>query len=367
MSSVPMATNLTLYGLADEAGNGSTRYMHRNITAPEQCIYRQHVEFVKAVSAVLHREVFQGYCTWYHGFHCYLSGNNKNTNMLATLGVGAVMRTLFNNGAMQFHDINAWFESFANAMTNRFRFEYGTNIFNDTIRTYVLPENGSPELTAPSAPPDLPLGLIQGLAWQTTTCISMHIYWLLLPVVLTLVTGLLLIWTIITDWRHRHDRPVWKESILPLIFYSHKIESTNPDVSAAYLPQNGAVGGRDSIYEEGQRHPDSTSDEEGGPVHGEETLLEANKMKEISKNIPITFVWSNSAETSSTTALHQEKDSLRRRQPEAMEVDSLLGESEQEPRPASRISSVTTDTPQVDGRQGSMLDVSRPSTAASRT
>jgi hypothetical protein len=246
-------------------------------------------------------------------------------------------------------------------MTNRFRFEYGTNPFNDTIRSALLSDRG----LDPSLSKDLPSGLAQGLAWQTTTCIAMHIYWLLLPVILTFVTVLLSVWTIITNWRHRHDRPVWKESILPLIFYGHKIESTDAGASAARSPENELADNIEMIHRGSYRQPNDTSDEEERLVHEEGKLMEASEMMEVSKNIPVTFRWPNSAETTST-ALQQEKLWLRRRKPQAVEADSLLGGNEESLHPASKLSTISTDTFEIDIHSEQPQHVSRPTMAYGR-
>ena len=52
--------------------------------------------------------------------------------------------------------------------------------------------------------------------------------WLLLPIYLGFVTTILAVWTIITNWRQRRRSPVWKDNILPLLFYSHKFQTNDP-------------------------------------------------------------------------------------------------------------------------------------------
>jgi hypothetical protein len=90
-------------------------------------------------------------------------------------------------------------------MTNRFRADYGAADKGDGTEG------------------DLPLDEIHGLAWQMKTCVSVRRVWLGLPISLTVVTAALAIWTIATNWRRRYSRPVWKDSILPLLFYGRDI------------------------------------------------------------------------------------------------------------------------------------------------
>jgi hypothetical protein len=120
-------------------------------------------------------------------------------------------------------------------------------------------------------------GEIQGLAWQTTSCVAMQWQWLLLPLILTLLTTSLSVWTIAMNWRHRHSRPVWKESILPLIIYGHKIRCQEPGV----LP--------------GQAHDSVVSEEDAGPLGSGDVLLEAIEMENMGEKVAITFGWPHDA------------------------------------------------------------------------
>jgi hypothetical protein len=100
-------------------------------------------------------------------------------------------------------------------------------------------------------------------------------------------------------------------------------------------------------------------------VHEEGKLMEASEMMEVSKNIPVTFRWPNSAETTST-ALQQEKLWLRRRKPQAVEADSLLGGNEESLHPASKLSTISTDTFEIDIHSEQPQHVSRPTMAYGR-
>jgi hypothetical protein len=293
MTSYPNGTKLALYDFTDQG------YTFRNITAPEQCIYRQHPNFVNVISVLLNEEVFTGYCDGYKGsVNCGKSFNNTS-GMLGNFAAGTVLRALYNKGDMGTSDINRWFDKFAAAMTNRFRFEYGAAEYKQTIY-------------------DLPLGEVQGLVWQATTCISMHVQWLLLPIILTLVTVVLAVFTMIANWRHRYSRPVWKDSLLPLIFYGHRIESRE----AAHMDGS-------QVQEISPAIGRSLEADEDGSMKRDDRLLEASKMQSISKNIAVTFRWPNkngidSNADTSVTALQKEKGWLRQRRPREVEVDSLL-------------------------------------------
>jgi hypothetical protein len=93
--------------------------------------------------------MFDGACDSYKGPVCSKSGPSQlgTSTFLSDLGVGAVLRKLI-DGELAHSNVTLWFDSFADAMTNRFRFQYGAGKFNATDR-------------------NLPLGEVQGLAWRT--------------------------------------------------------------------------------------------------------------------------------------------------------------------------------------------------------
>ncbi|KAH7093485.1 hypothetical protein FB567DRAFT_515425 [Paraphoma chrysanthemicola] len=199
-------TGLSLYDLSD-----SQRYTYRNISAPESCIYRHDVQFVRAISWFLNEEIFNGSCSWYKSISCRKAGNDNGT--LSNLGSKALLETLI-EGERDYSNVTAWFSAFARSMTNRFRFQYGGAAFDASLPLW--------------ADQKLPAGEVQGVAWQPETCVSAHRGWLLLPICLTVITTLLMLWTIISNWRSRHVRPVWKDNILPLLFYRHSLNSDKP-------------------------------------------------------------------------------------------------------------------------------------------
>ncbi|KAJ0156423.1 hypothetical protein CTA2_12779 [Colletotrichum tanaceti] len=306
-STRPGATKLALCDFTDYGGLSPTPYRStcQNITAPDQCIYRQDATFVKMVSMVLNDHIFSGICTYLKStLHCAKSGWGNTENDLADLGAGTVLRALYNDHDPSFPTTDRWFQSFADAMTNRYRFQFGSPALNLSRRQETPPWNQE----------ILPLGQIQGLTWQSMVCVSMRREWLLLPVCLTLITAALSIWTMADDWRHRHHRPVWKDSVLPLIFYRHKFESQ----------ERGALPNQPR---------ESTDDEDGaGAAEQRNGLLEATEMKDLGFRIPVTFQWPENVARSSTDgvdtleafALQQLNDEPRRRSPRDRDNESLL-------------------------------------------
>lgn len=205
-------TDLALYDSTDYGYPGAAQLTSLNVTAPKECIYRQHPQFVVAVSRLLNHEIFNGSCSFTKTFNCRNYESNSNERFLPGFGAETVLRALYgksytslSNVTTGLSNVTEWFELFAEAMTRRFRSDYGSADGED--------REGE----------GLPLDEIQGLAWQITTCVSMRGLWLIYPISLTVITVMLAIWTITTNWRHRHSRPVWKDNILPLIFYGRDI------------------------------------------------------------------------------------------------------------------------------------------------
>jgi hypothetical protein len=297
MSSYSGATKLSLFDFIDRGGQEPYHYTYRNITAPEQCIYRQHARLVAAIAGVLSSDVFHGTCDNVKGGACYKGSKDDNSidlGMVSSIGTSTVLRTL-RTGNASFSNTTRWFDSFATAMTNKFRLEYGAAKFDGGYQRI-----------------DLPLGEIQGLTWQTTSCVSMHIQWLILPISLTVITVLLGMWTIAVNFHHRHKMPIWKDSLFPLIFYGHRIESQE-------------LGGFSN--------PTPADDAEINPGGKEDDrLLEVHEMSAVSRRTPVIIRWpdnkssgdSDNRAVVSSFALQRERASLQSHIPRDLEVDSLL-------------------------------------------
>jgi hypothetical protein len=160
---------------------------------------------VAAIADVFHRDIFDGECSAYKWISCGKS--DADSARLVSIGTGTVLQKLI-EGEASYSNVTSWFDSFANAMTSRLRLQFGAAFLNETEG------NIQPA----------PLGEVQGIAWRTETCVSAHKYWLALPFCLTAITSLLMLWTMVKNWRHRRTRPVWKDSLLPLLFYRNKID-----------------------------------------------------------------------------------------------------------------------------------------------
>jgi hypothetical protein len=289
-------TKVNLVNVTDNGTNPFKPTWH-NISFPESCIYRHNAEFGIAISTVLTQEIFDGVCNSYKGPDCRKPrplGSSNGPEMLSNLGVGTVLKKLI-DGDVVYSNVTTWFGSFANAMTNRFRFEYGADTFNTTDR-------------------NLPIGEVRGLAWRTETCVSAHRDWLALPICLTAITSILMLWTIGANWRHRRARPVWKDSVFPLIFYRGRIAVKGSNAMPLHCDESDAV---------------STGTEE------QDKLLETSEMNRISRETQVTFRWPDHGGmdnvgngNASAFALKDGKNWMRQRKPRDTDADLLLETSE---------------------------------------
>jgi hypothetical protein len=249
-------TNLQLYNLSYGG------YPSERVTWPEQCIYRQPAAFVQAISIVMNRDIFDGQCERYKIFDCTKNHDEHKGrgSDLDRIGVNAVLRPLVeHNGSSSHANITKYFDAVANAMTNRFRFQYGSA----TERNF-------------SAGADVPpLDLVYGTVWESKVCVEMRVKWLILPIFLTFITSILSMWTIFTNWKRRHTIPVWKESILPLLFYGQNI-----------IPKHD----KDLAMQQSSKHADEDQ---------AERFMEAGAMAAASRHIMVNFQWlgSEGAET----------------------------------------------------------------------
>ncbi|KAI1182528.1 hypothetical protein F5B17DRAFT_184554 [Nemania serpens] len=70
-------------------------------------------------------------------------------------------------------------------------------------------------------------GVVLGDALRTTLCTRVNWLWLVLPAALTGLTLLLLGAAVVQSWRDGEERPVWKSSLLPLLFHGLGYEVPN--------------------------------------------------------------------------------------------------------------------------------------------
>lgn len=151
-------TSLSLFNFTDYGGLTPYQYTFRNVTASEHCIYRQYPAFVQVIADVFAIELFNGSCFEYPEALQCAKEDGTMAYTFGNLGVGAVLTALYNDGSNTNSNITQWFNSFADAMTNRFRSQYGT-------------ARASLDISKLPAPP---LDVIHGTAWQADICVLLR-------------------------------------------------------------------------------------------------------------------------------------------------------------------------------------------------
>lgn len=217
ISDAPDSQNVFLYDMVKDDGS----YGIQNISAPESCIYRQDARFGAAISSVLEDTVFNESCL-------ALTGGSIGCAGTATrFGYERWWEALYSDGNATFQSINSNFDSFANAMTARYRTTFGSSAFDpEMVDAY----NGKGD-------PVTPAGEVNGVVWDTTVCVHVQWKWLLFPVIFAALTLALLGQTLVNCWKLKSDRPVWKESLLPLLFYHNNFQQTSTSVTDALCDQ----------------------------------------------------------------------------------------------------------------------------------
>ncbi|KAI8307708.1 hypothetical protein K4K59_010647 [Colletotrichum sp. SAR11_240] len=136
------------------------------------------------------------------------SGSNRPTSSLENGRIncegGFWVDAFFNSGNATFDDISTAFDNMATALTNRMR------------------AKGREFLTEARS-------FTNGTAVEMSICMRVDWPWLVYPGVLLVLTSILLAATYAQSCRDRGRRPIWKSSILPLLFYGAETQHTYLD------------------------------------------------------------------------------------------------------------------------------------------
>lgn len=180
-----------------------------NYTVPEECLYSLSVKYVNAMEYFMTGTVFDGNCVW-----------ADDTTYQPDCSSSWWLSPLYNSEYASFESLSSAMGDFTTVVTNKFRTSGSSNY---------IP--GQQESTL-------------GAVIELTICTELDWQWLLMPIILVAATAALLLLMVLNS--HRDTRPVWKSSLLPLIFYGVK------DTPPADLPQAVDLGGLDEYAK--QRH-----------------------------------------------------------------------------------------------------------------
>lgn len=159
----------------------------RNSSVPNACLFKMDGFFFSALSRFLTSTLFSARCA----YDAAQSGQ-------LDCGDAWWLAPLWRDMNATFSSVDDALADFARVVTNKFRMT--------------------------GAGPDLRLGepvtheAVRGAVYETSTCIRFDRRWIALPVLLVLICALLLAWIMSKSYRDP-EQPVWKGSILPLLFF----------------------------------------------------------------------------------------------------------------------------------------------------
>jgi hypothetical protein len=158
----------------------------RNTTAPQECLYEMVDSYSNALGKAM-REVLLGNCTL------------PMAQDPLDCGSSWWLEPLHNNGTATAATFTSHIESLTRAVTNHLR-KTGVGVL--------------------ASPPEGPrAAMAYGETYERTTCTTVDWRWLLPPIIFVAATALLLSWVILRGRLQDTAQPVWKGSIMPLLFY----------------------------------------------------------------------------------------------------------------------------------------------------
>ncbi|KAL3293493.1 hypothetical protein RB213_013712 [Colletotrichum asianum] len=161
---------------------------------PETCLYKVAAIEVRALQSFLMRELLEG--------DCFFGSSTKGVPICEKWW----LVPLYNDLAASFDTVSNSMEQLATAITTQFRIMGTSNqtFYNKGYREAII-------------------GSVMG----TTVCTRFDWQWVLLPITLVFATATLLIIAVAQSWTNP-AMPVWKTSILPLLFYN-KVRSSHDE------------------------------------------------------------------------------------------------------------------------------------------
>ncbi|KAI1084917.1 hypothetical protein F5B20DRAFT_576233 [Whalleya microplaca] len=159
-----------------------------NVTAPRECVYGMSTVLEAGITQFLSETLFDGQCWW--------DSVNYNNNLSRVMCADDVwwLQSLYGGGFATFASVDSLMQNVSLAITNRMR----------TV-------GRGADARSP--------GRALGTVWESTVCTHVDWRWMVLPFALELFTLCLLAAVVARNWRERARRPVWKSSVLPLLFH----------------------------------------------------------------------------------------------------------------------------------------------------
>lgn len=164
----------------------------RNYSVPYECLYKMPGTTTYALLVYMKQSLFQGECFYYTGDSTTLDCGDE-------WWIEPLQQQDGGNATASLASIVSIVDNFARAATNMFRPVGSSLYYDDWYNT-----------TAAVA---------MGTVYTTEVCVRFQWRWLILPACLLAISALLLLATVLADGLSRRRRPIWKSSLLPLLYY----------------------------------------------------------------------------------------------------------------------------------------------------
>ncbi|XP_044717747.1 uncharacterized protein HRG_08389 [Hirsutella rhossiliensis] len=181
------------------------------MSVPSDCRYTMGGDYHHALGLFMRRNLFHGGCK-----------NGLRNDLKEHLDCKHTwwFHQFYNNGRASFESLSTSFQNMATATTNFFREDGWGPIHNFTA---YHEGNDSTKFKT----------FLSGEMWETTVCMRLEWPWLLLPVILCLTTVVLLVAMLLVNAADP-DQPVWKSSMLPLLFLGLDTQQAEETFGAVY-------------------------------------------------------------------------------------------------------------------------------------
>ncbi|KAI1452754.1 hypothetical protein F4805DRAFT_470619 [Annulohypoxylon moriforme] len=174
----------------------------KNYTAPDECLYKMWYLYAGGLTKFMGQNLFTGKCTY-----------DLQQGEDIACGSSWWLASLYNNHQASFDTLRTAFDQFTTAITNKIRTTGSSNY-------------------DPSAHE-----IVNGVVNEITICTQFEWRWLLMPTILVAATGAVLVAIIVQNLLNK-SQPVWKSSLLPLLYYGFDQHARNEDPNNPVMDLN---------------------------------------------------------------------------------------------------------------------------------
>ncbi|TLD22984.1 hypothetical protein PspLS_07047 [Pyricularia sp. CBS 133598] len=196
LSSVPRTSDRVFYNVSVQHPDTPSEFHRAEV--PAECTYSISYRYAHSIGEHA-RTIFNGACS--------STGRMASNSNMTDCSPAWWLAPLYKNRNASFESVSRALDLFADAVTNKLRVD-------GPERSIELGDEAKEILRAAG---DVE-GFVRGQVWETTVCTVPSWRWLSFPAVLVVLTVGLLVGVVAVAWREP-DLPVWKASVLPLIFY----------------------------------------------------------------------------------------------------------------------------------------------------